>query len=220
MSDNFVATLISASAIILGSLIGAIFSWFISKKTTIKNIKEQYKLQEQNRQYEESYRLKEICIHANVVRLDICTAIFQSIRNLQNLQCNSYLYVIPICKDYQKAVASLSDKYNLKELSYIYQLYGIIEKVNKDIFDWKAGDIEGYKVIQMGLKDILKKVYGDNYKHLVNSNIDEVSYEDIHNNEYIKEGYKEVLKTLDNLCYAENINNAKKSDTDPNTKGC
>ncbi|ATD55156.1 hypothetical protein [Clostridium chauvoei] len=205
MSDNVITTIISASAIVSGSLIGAIFSYYISKKTTSKSIKEQYRIQEANREYEEKYKIKEKCTYANVVRLDICTAIFQSIRSLQNKENISYLYILPISKEYQKAVASLSDKYSLKELSYIYQLYGIIEKVNKDIYNWTYDNVEGYKMIKRGFLDILKKLYGENYKKILKIEIDKLSYEDLYNNDLIKEGYKEVLMTLDNLCYAENL---------------
>lgn len=205
MNDNLITTLISGSAIIIGSLIGASFSWVINKKITSKSIKEQYKLQEVNREYEESYKMKALCIYANVIRLDICTAIFQSIRSLQNKDEMSYIYILPISKEYQKAVASLSDKYNLKELSYIYQLYGIIEKVNKDVYECKYGDKKGYENIRCGLSDILRKLYGKNYSKIINTDIDKLSYEDLYNNDLIKEGFKEVLKTLDDLCYLENI---------------
>lgn len=209
MNDNLITTIISGSAIIIGSLIGASFSWVTNKKMTSKSIKEQYKLQEVNRAYEESYKIKELCTYANVVRLDICTAIFQSIRSLQNCEKMSYIYILPISTEYQKAVASLSDKYDLKELSYIYQLYGIIEKVNKDVYEWKYGDEKNYEIIRNGLKDILIKLYGENYNKIIKTNIDELSYEDLYNNDLIKDGYKVVLKTLDTLCYIENT--AKKS---------
>ncbi|MGL5352611.1 MAG: hypothetical protein ACRDA5_04720 [Clostridium sp.] len=205
MSDNLITTLISGSAIIIGSLIGASFSWITSKKITSKSIKEQYKLQEVNRKYEESYKIKELCTYANVIRLDICTAIFQSIRCLQSDDNMSYMYILPISKEYQKAVASLSDKYSLKELSYIYQLYGIIEKVNKDVFDLRFGDEKSYKNIKVGLKDILEKLYGKNYIKIVNTDIDKLTYEDLYNNDLIKIGFKEVLTTLDYLCYIENL---------------
>lgn len=203
MNDNLITTLISGSAIIIGSLIGASFSWIINKKITSKSIKEQYKLQEVNRQYEERYKIKELYTYANIIRLDICTAIFQSIRSLQNENGMSYIYILPISKEYQKAVASLSDKYNLKDLSYIYQLYGIIEKVNKDVYELKYGDSEGYKNVIQGLTDILIKLYGENYIKIINTDIDKLSYEDLYNNDLIKEGFKNVLIILEHLCYNE-----------------
>ena len=203
MNDNLITTLISGSAIIIGSLIGASFSWIINKKITSKSIKEQYKLQEVNRQYEERYKIKELYTYANIIRLDICTAIFQSIRSLQNENGMSYIYILPISKEYQKAVASLSDKYNLKDLSYIYQLYGIIEKVNKDVYELKYGDVEGYKNVIQGLTDILIKLYGENYIKIINTDIDKLSYEDLYNNDLIKEGFKNVLIILEHLCYNE-----------------
>lgn len=205
MPDSIWPTLISGGAIVLGSLVGAVLSGYIATKTTRKNIDNQYKLQEANLMYQEKYKIKEFCTHANVVRLDICTAIFQSIRAIQNNNKVTYLFIIPISKDYHKAVASLSDKYTLKELSYIYQLYGIIEKVNHDIYNWKYSSKEGYEYILLGFNDILVKVFGENAEKLVNLNIDELSYEDLYKNELIKIGYYEVLKKLDELSLEENI---------------
>lgn len=198
-------TLISAGAIVLGSLIGAIFSGMISQKITSKNIANQYRLQEAKLMYQERYKMKEVCTCANVIRLDICTAIFQSIRSLKNKKEVSYLYILPISKEYHKAVASLSDKYTLKDLSYIYQLYGIIEKVNNDIYNWEYGDKEAYGFILKGFKDILIKIFGDNADKVINIDIDRLSYEDLYNNELIKEGYAEVLRKLDSLCLEENL---------------
>ena len=211
MSDNLITTLISGSAIIIGSLIGSSFSLITNKKITSKSIKEQYKLQEVNRKYEEYYKLKELCIYANIVRLDICTAIFQSIRSLQNKDNMSYMYILPISKEYQKAVASLTSKFELKGLSYIYQLYGIIEKVNKDIYECKYGDELSYENIKRGFTDILKKLYGDNYKKILKIDIDKLSYIDLYNNDLIKCGFKDVLKSLDDICSIENINDNKNS---------
>lgn len=205
MSMSVITALISASGIILGSLIGAIFSWIITKKTTYKTINEQYRIQEVNRKYEESYKIKKVCTYANVIRLDVCTAIFQSIRFLQDKDKNTYLYIIPISKEYQQAVASLSDKYSLKELSYIYQLYGIIEKVNRDIYNWNYKDKEAAEFIMIGYRDIIRKVFGDNYQKIISLDIDNLSYSDLYENDLIKSGYKEVLKTLDNLCFVENL---------------
>ena len=149
MPIAIVTTIISAISIIAGSLIGALFSWIISKKMHNQKIQEEYKLIQENRRYEDSYRAKEVCNNANVIRLDIANALYQSIRSLQNTdEKKKYLYLLPINQNYSQAVASLSDKYNLKELSYLYQLYGIIEKVNRDIYDWTIGDNDAYSKVK------------------------------------------------------------------------
>lgn len=205
MDQNVIPTLISGAAVIIGSLAGAIFSGTLSKKTALKTINEQIRLKEEELRYKENYKIKELCINANVIRLDICTVIYQSIRAVQNREKISYLYIIPISKDYQSAVASLADKYTLKELSYIYQLYGILEKVNKEVYKWEYGDKEGYKKILMGYRDIVIKLYGENINNILEVDIDKVGYEDLYDNDLIKPGYREVLSKLDKLCYMENI---------------
>ena len=111
---------------------------------------------------------------------------------------------MPLHKEYSLVVVSLSDKYTLQELSLIYQLYGIIEKVNRDIKVWKVGDNRAYDKVLKGFKSILYKIYKDNYEIILKVNPDMISYEELYNNEYINTDYKEVLKKLDKLCFMEN----------------
>ena len=201
-----VTTIISAISIIAGSLLGALFSWIISKKMHNQKMQEEYKLIQENRKYEESYRAKEVCNNANVIRLDIANAIFQSIRSLQNTEeRKNYLYLLPINKYYSQAVASLSDKYNLKELSYLYQLYGIIEKVNRDIYEWTIGDKDAYDKVKAGFGTILYKMYGDNFKKVLTINPEKVSYIELYRNDYTMKPYKDLLEKLDDLCLLENL---------------
>ena len=201
MSTAVITSIISAFSIIAGSLVGALCSWIINRKIHQKRIQEDYKIMEENRRYEESCKEKQLVSNANTIRLDIATAIFQSIRSLQNNEEDKkYLYVMPLNKEYSLAVISLSHKYSLQDLSLIYQLYGIIEKVNRDIQTWRIGDNRAYDKVLKGFKSILYKIYKDNYKNILKVNPDMVSYEELLNNEYIDNDYKRVLKKLDNLC--------------------
>ncbi|MGM9978805.1 MAG: hypothetical protein ACI33J_08415 [Clostridium sp.] len=202
MPITIITTIISAFSIIAGSLLGALFSWIINRKMHQKRIQE-------NKRYEESCKKKQLVNNANVIRLDIATAIFQSIRSLQNKdEDKKYLYLMPLNKEYSLAIISLSDEYSLQELSLIYQLYGIIEKVNKDIQGWKVGDNRAYDKVLKGFKSILYKIYKDNYENILKVNPDMISYEELYNNEYIDNEYKKVLKKLDKLYLMEN--NTKK----------
>ncbi|GAA0789704.1 hypothetical protein [Hathewaya limosa] len=196
-------TMISAISIIMGSLIGAFFSWIISKKTTSKNIKEQYKILERNMIYEEKCKKKEICKQANIIRLDICTALFQSIRAIKEYNWNEQknIYPIPINKNYSSSVATLSNYYSLQDISYIYQLYSIIEKMNSHIM-YKSlfkEEYNGKEVFEL-YRQLIEKVYGANSNEILKLHIDNISYEDLYKNTYIKEGYKNVLEKLDKLC--------------------
>ncbi|MEI3338094.1 MAG: hypothetical protein V8R02_11700 [Clostridium sp.] len=205
MSTAIITSIISATSIILGSLVGALCSFLINKNINEKRIKEDYKIIEANRKYDKICKEKELCNNANIIRLDIITAIFQSIRSLQNKDKEkNYLYLMPLHKEYSLVVVSLSDKYTLQELSLIYQLYGIIEKVNRDIQVWKVGDNRAYDKVLKGFKSILYKIYKDNYESILKVNPDMISYEELYNNEYINADYKEVLKKLDKLCFMEN----------------
>src|SRR3712207_1560259 len=118
ISTEIFETIVSAISIIMGSLIGAFFSWIISKKTTLKNIEEQYKILERNMIYEEKCKRNEICKQANIIRLDICTALFQSIRAIKeyNLNEEKNIYPIPINKSYASSIATLSNYYSLQEI--------------------------------------------------------------------------------------------------------
>ena len=206
MSTSELTSLISAVSIIAGSLLGALCSYIISSKLYKRQNNDEILRIEENRKYEEKFKLKKICDNANIIRLDISTAIFQSIRSIQNNEENKkFLYLLPINKDYSSAVASLNDNFNLKELSVIYQLYGIIEKVNRDIYNWKLGDEEAYKNVQVGFLSILFKIYGDNYKKLMLVDTNTVSYDELYKNNLINSSYKEVLLKLDDLCVIENL---------------
>lgn len=208
-----ITSIISAISIIIGSLVGAYCSWIINKNMHNKKLQDQHEILKENRFYEEKYRIKEVCNNANVIRLDIATALYQSIRSLQNRdEDKKYLYILPINKNYSSSVASLSDKYSLKELSYLYQLYGIIEKVNRDIYSWSVGDKYAYDKVKTGFNSILFKIYGDNKDIILKIDADKVSYEELYNNEYIRNSYKNLLKKLDELCLVENLLKEKNDD--------
>jgi hypothetical protein len=206
MPIQYITSIISALSILAGSLVGAFCSWKISKRMHLEKIREEYRIIEENRKYENTYRAKAICNNANVIRLDISTALFQSIRSLQNnTEEKKYLYILPINRNYSEAVASLSDRYTLKELSSIYQLYGIIEKVNRDIYSWSLGDNESYEKVKTGFKSILYKIYGDECTKILKIDPDEICYEELYKNDYINTSYKDLLCKLDDLCLVENL---------------
>lgn len=205
MSIQLLSSVISAISIIIGSLVGAYCTYKISQKMHIKQIQDEHKIIEDNRKYDQMVRAKDMCNNANVIRLDIATAIYQSIRSINNDdEEKKYQYILPVNKDYSKAVAALSTKFDLKELSYLYQLYGIIEKVNIDIFNWSLGDNDRYYKIHVGLKSILYKIYGNNVDNIVSFDVNQISYHQLYNNNFIKEPYKKLLSKLDYLCDIEN----------------
>lgn len=199
-------TMISAIAIIIGSLIGAFFSWIISKKTTLKNIEEQYKILERNMVYEETCKKDEVCKQANIVRLDICTALFQSIRAIKEYTLNEEknIYPIPINKSYSYSVATLSNYYSLQDISYIYQLYSFIESMNSHLMykNFLKEEFKEKELINI-YKQFIEKVYGENCNEILKLHVDNISYEDLYKNNYIKEGYKNALEKLDKLCIKE-----------------
>ncbi len=205
MPIQVITSIISAVSILAGSALGAWFSWLINNKMHKRKMKEEYDIIKDNRKYEERFKIKELCANANVIRLDICTSIYQSIRIVSKSIDMNYLYPIPINKNYSCAVSTLSDKYNIKELSYLYQLYGIIEKVNYDVLKYNKSIHKEEDSIIHGFYAILEKVYGGNVEKILKLNIDTISYKNLCDNEYIKDGYKELLSRLDNLCIEENI---------------
>lgn len=203
---TLLTALISAGGLVLGSIIGGVCSWFVTRRSSERTISQQIQMQQENFKYQERHKEKECCMNANLVRLDIANSLYQGIRVLQSKEDLSYLYAIPINKDYHKAIASLSDKYTLQQLSYLYQLYGIIDKVNSDISLWHYGDKNKDKDIKQGLLDIVKKVYGENYNEVLKKDINSISYAELYKDKLMKEGYREVLEQLDFICLLENLN--------------
>lgn len=200
-----ITSIISACSILAGSAMGAWFSWIINNKMYKIQREEQFNLINYNRDYENLFKIKAVCENANTIRLDLCTSIYQSIRTLLNDTDLMYIYPIPINRNFSCAVASLSDKYTIKELSYLYQLYGIIEKVNNDILNLDIDNIKNKEKVLSGFKSILTKIYGFNSVSILKENIDNLSYEDLYKNEYIKEGYKNIFIKLDCSCKEESI---------------
>lgn len=200
MPIALVTALISSGGLILGSVIGAICSWLISKFS----LNEQKRIQQENLTYQQQCKSQEKYINANIIRLDFCNAIYQSIRYLQTEDKYKFYTSIPIFKDYHKIVAFLCDEYSLKELSYIYQLYGVLEECSKMVeFYLKSSSLDNIAV-RNSYKNVLEKIYGDNYLKILSKNIDDISYKELYNDCLMKEGYRNILKSLDAICNIEN----------------
>lgn len=206
MPIPIITSIISAISIIVGSLVGAFFSYIINKTMYNKQINHEKLITDENRRFEEGFKLKELCDNANVIRLDISTAIYQSIRTIRLCEHeDKYLFLLPINKNYSNAIATLNHKFSLKELNYIYMIYGIIEKVNKDIYNISLGDMENYKNIEVELTAMLYHIYGDNYIDILNVDIEKIPYVELYDNELIKPQYRDILKKLDYICVFDNL---------------
>ncbi|MFU0825007.1 hypothetical protein [Clostridium sp.] len=205
IDQEFITPIISATAVIVGSLIGATCTWITTNHSTIKSIEVENKIVEENRKNEELEKLLKFCENINIIRLDICNSLFQSIRTLKDFHKGNFesRYPISINRDYSRVVASLTGKFDLKELSYIYQLYGIIETLNKHVNELRFNDKDGYELIKMDCELLLRKFYGDNYKNIIEVDIDRICYEELYDNEFIKKGYRDVLRKLDMHSYSE-----------------
>lgn len=194
-------TMITATAIITSSILGAMCSWIVTKKSLCKNEEMQNRISEETRKYQNDKDYKSYKENAVIIRLDICTVLFQSIKTLRiSAGSREKLYTIPMNHDYSKAVASLQKNFTLRELSYIYQLYGMIEKLNYDIKNTKYLNDKDYKHIIMDYEILLESIYGDNYKEILKLDIENISYDELLNNEHIKLGYKNVLDKLNKVC--------------------
>ncbi|EDS77676.1 conserved hypothetical protein [Clostridium botulinum C str. Eklund] len=203
LPQEFVTPIISATSVIIGSLIGGICTWITARHSIKKSTEVENKIVEENIKYDEIKRLESFRQNVNIIRLDISNAVFQSIRNIKKIEEKNYInkYPIPLNKEYSKVISCLNKKFTLKELSYIYQLYAIIEILNNHIgeIDITIKDNLKYNLIKEDCELILKKIYGEKYKEVFNWNIDNMTYEEIYNNNVIKEGYKKVLKKLDDI---------------------
>jgi len=201
LKEPVLMTIISATAIITGSILGGMCSWIITKKSLGKNEEIQNKIAEKTIKFQKDKEAEIVKENAAIIRLDICTVLFQSVKTLRNSDnYKEKLYTIPMNHDYSRAVASLQKNFKLRELSYLYQLYGIIEKLNYDIRNLKYFNDEDYKLIIKDYEILLQSLYGDNYKEVLKLNIETVSYEELWDNDYVKLGYKNVLDKLNRIC--------------------
>lgn len=199
---NLLNPIISSTSIIIGAILGGIFSWFINKNSTSKAIETQSKIEKSNREYQERTKALRLSEYATIIRLDICTTLFQSLRMVKefNDKNNIGIYPIPMNSNYAEAIVALSKMFSLKEMSYIYQLYGIIEKLNNDTKGYHY-DEKHYNLIKEDYEMFVKKLYGGNYLKALDFDIETVTYENLYNNEIIKLGYKDVLIKLDKVTF-------------------
>ena len=201
LKEPVLMTIISATAIITGSILGGLCSWIITKKSLGKNEEIQNKIAEKTIKFQKDKEAEIVKENATIIRLDICTVLFQSVKTLRNSDnYKEKLYTIPMNHDYSRAVASLQKNFELRELSYLYQLYGIIEKLNYDIRNLKYFNDDDYKLIIKDYEILLQSLFGDNYKEVLKLNIETISYEELWNNDYVKLGYKNVLDKLNRIC--------------------
>ncbi|MGV8981981.1 hypothetical protein [Clostridium sp.] len=198
--DNLINPIISSTSIIIGAILGGIFSYIINKNSTGKAIETQSKIERAKREYQELNKAMRLSENATIIRLDICTTLFQSLRILKEFGAGNKItiYPVPMNFNYAKAIAALEKKLNLKELSYIYQLYVIIEKLHNDTKEYYY-DEKHYTLIKEDYEMFIKKLYGTNSSKALCFDIDRVTYENLYNNEIIKPGYKNVLIKLDNI---------------------
>lgn len=195
MSMPIITSIISAASIILGSLLGAFFSYKINNVMYIKKCAQDKILSREKINYDVSKRLIEISENANIIRLDIATSIFECIRSIKKGDIDiEYIAYFPIYLDYSKAISSLYNAFSLKEISYIYQLYARIDKLNYDIKNHNTKDIKKDIIL------ILNKIYGDNYMKILMVDPDKVSFKELYQNNYIISEYKEILLKLDEIC--------------------
>ncbi len=193
-------TFISAGAIITGTLIGAYCSWIITKKGTKLNLMHQKKLLYENINYDKEYQRKRLREYANIVRLDICTAIYESMRIVKLTEDGEDIkpVLLPVNERYSTVIAALSSKYQLEELSYIYQLYALIETINYTIRD--NGSEEYSNRVLEAYKGFLFKLYNENLRNIFKVKIDDISYKALYDNSNTDEKYRKILLKLDKLC--------------------
>jgi len=195
---NLLNPIISSVSIIVGAILGGIFSWLINKNSTGMVLDTQCKTEKANRQYQDELNTLRLSEYATIIQLDICTTLFQSIRMLKEFNAENKIgiYPIPMNSNYAQAIVALAKEFSLKEMSYIYQLYGIIEKLNNDTKGYHY-DEKHYSLIKEDYNMFIKKLYGINFSKALQFDIDKVTYENLYNNEIIKLGYKNVLIKLD-----------------------
>ncbi|NFV51419.1 hypothetical protein FDJ76_15670 [Clostridium botulinum] len=202
MPKALIGTAISATAIIIGAIIGGIWSSCINKKTITKNEEIQKHILEENKKIDKVYYKDKFKESGRTVRLDICTAIFEGIRTIKKIKQNKEEYY-PVCisinRNYYKDIAVLTKKFTLREISYINQLYGIIDKINYDVKKIDYSNKNSWLNILVDYEILLKKVYGDNYKKILEVDIEECNYDNLIDNNIIKEGYIDFLIKLNNI---------------------
>ena len=122
-----ITALISSGGLVLGSVIGAVCSFFVNKVS----MHEQMKLQHENLMYQESCNAKEKYTNANIIRLDFCNAI-------RKISIASSMGGYIISKQEKNVFRELLSKYDyisVREKFTKNQIEGIVDKNIYTILD-------------------------------------------------------------------------------------
>ncbi|OSB07579.1 hypothetical protein B2H96_19180, partial [Clostridium botulinum] len=74
-----------------------------------------------------------------------------------------------------------------------------IDKINYDVKKIDYSNKNSWLNILMDYEILLKKVYGSNYKKILEIDIERCNYDNLIDNNIIKEGYREVLIKLNDI---------------------
>lgn len=204
MNNQILTSLISAISIITGSLLGAFSTYIISDKMYKKECLDNDKKEKISRLYHSRIRNKIICDNVCQIRLDIANSIYQSIRNIRNntnSNTKNISYLIPISKNYGSIIASLNHLFSLKELSDIYQLYAIIDKVSISMKSDKLNDND----LLSGFISILYKIYGNNYNKIIQLDPDTVEYNKLISTNYVTHSFNSIFYKIEKYCKLDNL---------------
>ena len=69
-------------------------------------------------------------------------------------------------------------------------------------FYWKSGSSDNI-ALRNSYRNVLEKIYGDNYLKVLSKNIDDISYKELYSDSLMKDGYRYILKSLDKICEIE-----------------
>ncbi len=161
-----VAAFIGVFGSIIGGVLVSILTNRTTKKVTERNLNEQRLVIEDSKRIQETKEKELIKIKAIITYNDIINACFEGfiyLKKGKNISISAP-NLITINKNYSDDVAVISKLLSIKEISLVFNLYGMIEKIRNDILRSNYltstfSDVE--KDYEMLVQTVFKDKYDD-----------------------------------------------------------
>lgn len=209
--DNLKNSIIIPAVIcVFGAFLGGIVATRLINKTTEKvtqrNIDEQNKVIEESKHIQALAEIKLIRVKSRIVYNDILNACHEGFMYLKS---KNQPTLISINYNYSEDVMFLYNRFTQEELTLIYNIYGMLEKIRHDILksDYSTGR---FLDVQFDFSMLVNTIFKDKYEKIINFTPTHITKDFLLDN--MNSEYKIIFTKLNNS-YLDITSNSLKSHT-------
>ena len=165
---------------VMGSIVGGVIASRLTNKTTVqvtqRNIEEQRNVMKERKQTDEGKEQKLIKIKAMMVYNDLLNACYEGFMFLKGNLKSSIVApnLISINKNYSEDVAFICALFTSEEIILIYNLYGMIEKIRRDILSSNYSK-SIFSDVEADYEMMVQIVFKDKYSNISSLNAENIT---------------------------------------------